>query len=145
MRLTLLLFGIVSPRKGGPPRVSETLRKSPGLEDISQGRLALGTPGEVNVDVKTIATLEPSAECKGNLLQASVDANGQYTVTNPHKGFSKTYRGEAVIRSRPMRYPPSAASVTEATLAIQWSPHLYRTPRFIALSGMLLPLARPSL
>lgn len=29
------------PRKGGPPAVSDTLRKSPGLEDIWQGHLAL--------------------------------------------------------------------------------------------------------
>jgi hypothetical protein len=79
------------PRKGGPPSVFETLRKSPGLEDIWQGHLALGTPKEVNTDDKMIANLESSAECKGNLLQVSIDANGQYTVTNLRNGFSKTY------------------------------------------------------
>src|SRR5207248_706726 len=36
------------PRKGGPVSVFETLRKSPGLEDIWQGHLALGIPKEVN-------------------------------------------------------------------------------------------------
>ena len=62
------------PRKGGPASVFEVLRKSPGLEDIWQGHLALGTPKEVNTDEKMIANLEPSAECKGNLLEVSVDA-----------------------------------------------------------------------
>ena len=80
------------PRKGGPASVFEVLRKSPGLEDIWQGHLALGTPKEVNTDEKMIANLEPSAECKGNLLEVSVDANGQYRVTNPRNGFSKTYQ-----------------------------------------------------
>jgi competence protein ComEC len=80
------------PRKGGPASVFETLRKSPGLEDIWQGHLALGTPKETNTDQKMIANLEPSAECKGNLLKVSVASNGSYTVTNFRNGFSKTYQ-----------------------------------------------------
>ena len=79
------------PRKGGPASVFEILRKSPGLEDIWQGHLALGTPKEVNTDEKMIANLEPSAQCKGNLLKVSVASNGKYTMTNPRTGFSKTY------------------------------------------------------
>jgi competence protein ComEC len=80
------------PRKGGPASVFEVLRKSPGLEDIWQGHLALGIPKEVNTDEKMIANLEPTAECKGNLLEVSVDADGKYTVTNLRNGFSKTYQ-----------------------------------------------------
>ena len=80
------------PRKGGPSSVFETLRKSPGLEDIWQGHLALGTPKEVNTDERMIANLEPTADCKGNLLKASVDSKGQFTLTNLRNGFSKTYR-----------------------------------------------------
>jgi competence protein ComEC len=79
------------PRKGGPPSVFDVLRHSPGLEDIWQGHLALGTPKEVNSDEKMIANLEPSAECKGNWLKASVDSKGRYTLTNPRTGFTKTY------------------------------------------------------
>jgi len=79
------------PRKGGPASVFETLRKSPGLEDIWQGHLALGTPKEVNTAEKMIANLEPSAECKGNLLKLSVAPDGKYTMTNLRTGFSKTY------------------------------------------------------
>jgi competence protein ComEC len=80
------------PRKGGPASVFEVLRKSPGLEDIWQGHLALGTPKDVNTDEKMIANLEPGAECKGNLLEVSVDANGRYTMSNLRNGFSKTYQ-----------------------------------------------------
>jgi competence protein ComEC len=79
------------PRKGAPPAVFEILRKSPGLEDIWQGHLALGAPKEVNTDEKMIANLEPTAECKGNLLKASVASDGKYTMSNERNGFSKTY------------------------------------------------------
>ena len=82
------------PRKGGPASVFDVLRHSPGLEDIWQGHLALGAPKEVNTDEKMIANLEPSAECKGNWLKASVDPNGRYTLTNPRNGFSKTYEAK---------------------------------------------------
>jgi competence protein ComEC len=82
------------PRKGGPASVFETLRKSPGLEDIWQGHLALGTPKDVNTDEKMIGNLEPSAECKGNWLKVSVAPDGKYTMTNPRTGFSKTYQSK---------------------------------------------------
>jgi competence protein ComEC len=79
------------PRKGGPPDVFDVLHRSPGLEDIWQGHLALGTPKEVQSDEKMIANLDSTAECKGNLIMVSVDPNGRYTVTNQGNGFHKTY------------------------------------------------------
>jgi competence protein ComEC len=79
------------PRKGGPATVFEILRKSPGLEDIWQGHLALSTPKEVNTDEKMIANLEATPECKGNLLKVSVAPDGKYTVTNERNQYSKTY------------------------------------------------------
>ena len=82
------------PRKGGPAAVFETLRKSPGLEDIWQGHLALGTPKDVNSDEKMIGNLGPSAECTGNLLKLSVAPDGKYTMTNPRTGYSKTYESK---------------------------------------------------
>jgi hypothetical protein len=82
------------PRKGGQASVFETLRKSPGLQDIWQGHLALGTPKETNTDEKMIANLEPTAECKGNLLKLSVAPDGKYTITNLRTGFSKTYQSK---------------------------------------------------
>src|SRR3954447_15073672 len=82
------------PRKGGQASVFETLRKSPGLQDIWQGHLALGTAKETNTDEKMIANLEPTAECKGNLLKLSVAPDGKYTMTNLRTGFSKTYQSK---------------------------------------------------
>jgi len=82
------------PRKGGTVAVFETWRKSPGLQDIWQGHVALALPKEVNTDEKMIANLEPTAECKGNLLTVSVAPNGKYTVTNARNGYSKTYQAK---------------------------------------------------
>jgi competence protein ComEC len=79
------------PRKGGPPAIFEILRKSPGVEDIWQGHLALGTPKEMNSNEQMIANFEPTAECKGNWLKASITPDGKYTITNGRNGFSKTY------------------------------------------------------
>ena len=79
------------PRKGGPASVFEILRKSPGIQDIWQGHLALGTPKEVNTDEKMIANLGPTQDCPANLLKVSVAPDGKYTVTNARNGFSKTY------------------------------------------------------
>lgn len=82
------------PRKGGPASVFEILRKSPGLQDIWQGHVALGTPKEVNSDETMIANLGPSAECTGNLLKLSVEPDGKYTMTNLRNGYSKTYQSK---------------------------------------------------
>jgi competence protein ComEC len=82
------------PRKGGPASVFEILKKSPGLEDIWQGHLALGTPKEVNTDEKMIANLGPSQGCEGKLLKVSVAPDGKYTMTNERNGFSKTYQAK---------------------------------------------------
>jgi len=74
--------------------VFETFRKSTVLEDIWQGHLALGTPKEINTDERMIANLEPTAECKGNLLKVSVASDGTYTMTNMRNGFSKSYKSQ---------------------------------------------------
>jgi competence protein ComEC len=82
------------PRKGGQASVFETLHKSPGLQDVWQGHLAMMTPKEVNSDEKMIANLTASAECTGNLIKASVNSKGEYTLTNVRNGFSKTYQSK---------------------------------------------------
>ncbi len=79
------------PKKGGPPGTFEILRKSPGLEDIWQGHLALGTPKELNSDESMIANLGPTEGCEGHYLKASIAKDGKYTVSNGRTGFSKTY------------------------------------------------------
>ena len=81
-------------RKGGPASVFEILRKSPGLQDIWQGHLALGAPKEVNADENQIANLEPGAQDKAHLLKASVAPDGKFTLTNYRTNFSKTYNSK---------------------------------------------------
>ncbi len=78
--------------KGGPVSVFDTLRHSPGLQDIWQVHLALKIPKEVNTNEQMIANMGPTAECKGDMLKASVDSKGQFTITNLRNGFSKTYQ-----------------------------------------------------
>jgi hypothetical protein len=82
------------PRKGGPASVFETLRKTGGVQDIWQGHLALGTPKEINAPENMIANMEASADCTGNLLMVSVEANGKFTMTNLRNGFSKSYQAK---------------------------------------------------
>jgi competence protein ComEC len=80
------------PKKGGPPSTFEILRKSPGLEDIWQGHLALGTAKELNTRDEMIANLEPTETCQGHWLKVSVARDGKYTVSNSRTGFHKTYQ-----------------------------------------------------
>lgn len=82
------------PRKGGPVSVFELLRSIPGLQDIWQGHLALAIPKDVNSDEKLIANLSPTVECKGELLQATVDASGNFTMKNQRTGYTKTYASQ---------------------------------------------------
>ena len=72
----------------------ETFRKTPGLEDIWQGHLALATPKEVNTGENMIANLGQTADCPGNVLKVSVTSNGKYTMTNLRNNFSKTYQAK---------------------------------------------------
>ncbi len=82
------------PRKGGQATVFETLRKSGGVGDIWQGHLALDTPKEVNTGEDMIANMEPTAECKGNMLKVSVESKGTFIMTNLRNGFTKTYNSK---------------------------------------------------
>ena len=75
-------------RKGGNKETFETLKKSPGLQDLWQVHRSLEA-GDLNSDERLIAN--PEAECQGHWLKVSVASNGKYTVTNSRNNFSKTY------------------------------------------------------
>jgi beta-lactamase superfamily II metal-dependent hydrolase len=79
------------PRKGLHPAAYELISKIPGIEGIWQGHLALAGDKQHNTSEDMIANLEPTAECKGNWLKASVGRDGKFTLTNGRNGFSKTY------------------------------------------------------
>jgi hypothetical protein len=79
------------PRKGWQPSAWELVSKIDGLEGIWQGHQALGSDASHNTNPDMIANLEATADCKGNWIKASVQADGRVTMTNSRTGFSKTY------------------------------------------------------
>jgi beta-lactamase superfamily II metal-dependent hydrolase len=65
----------------------------PGIEGIWQGHLSLVDKDPThNTSPDMIANFEETAECQGHWIKASVQANGQFTVTNGRNGYSRTYR-----------------------------------------------------
>jgi competence protein ComEC len=79
------------PRKGLGANAWDTIAKIPGLEDTWQVHLSLATDAAHNTSEQKIANAEPTAECKGNFLKASIATDGKFTITNSRNGFSKTY------------------------------------------------------
>jgi beta-lactamase superfamily II metal-dependent hydrolase len=79
------------PRKGWQVSAWDTAQKIQGLEDIWQIHLALATDKDHNVAEEKIANLEPTNECKGHWLKASIARDGKFTLTNGRNGFSKSY------------------------------------------------------
>ncbi len=78
-------------KKGGSPKTFDTLRKSPGFEDLWQVHYSLTGGKERNTDESLIAN--PSADAdQGRWLKLTAEADGSFTVTNSRNSFSKTYR-----------------------------------------------------
>jgi beta-lactamase superfamily II metal-dependent hydrolase len=80
------------PRKGGHKQVFETLKKSPGIQDVWQVHWSEVADKEQNSPETMIANMTPTAECKGHWMKVSVESNGKFTVTNGRNNFSKTYQ-----------------------------------------------------
>ncbi len=79
------------PRKGLGANAWDTIAKIPGLEDTWQVHLSLATDAAHNTSEQKIANSEPTTECKGSFLKASISSDGKYTITNSRNGFSKSY------------------------------------------------------
>ncbi|HXP88142.1 MAG TPA: MBL fold metallo-hydrolase [Bryobacteraceae bacterium] len=79
------------PRKGWDPGAFDVVQKIKGLEGVWQIHQALASDAAHNVDPKMIANQEETAQCQGHWLKASVEANGNFTLTNSRTGFSKSY------------------------------------------------------
>ena len=80
------------PRKGWHAGAWDTAQKIQGLEGIWQIHQALATDAAHNTNSDMIANTEPTDQCKGNWIKASVARDGSFTVTNGRNGFSKTYK-----------------------------------------------------
>jgi competence protein ComEC len=79
------------PTKGWQNSAWDTVSKIQGLEDVWQIHQAMGPNHDHNVNPERIANLEPTDQCKGLSLRASVSKDGKFTLTNSRNGFSKTY------------------------------------------------------
>ena len=79
------------PTKGWQNSAWDTVAKISGLEDVWQLHRAMGPNHDHNVNPEQIANLEPTEECKGRGLMASVNSDGKFTLTNERTGFTKAY------------------------------------------------------
>lgn len=79
------------PRKGLQVSAWDTISRIQGLEGVWQSHLALASDKEHNTDEQRIANLQPTDQCKGNWLKASISKDGKFTLTNGRNGYSQTY------------------------------------------------------
>jgi competence protein ComEC len=77
-------------RKGGSPEAWETVRSSPGLEDLWQVHYAAESDKDHNVAEAKIANVDEKADA-GDWLRVSADSNGVITVYNSRNKYEKTY------------------------------------------------------
>jgi competence protein ComEC len=77
------------PHKGGSKEAWETVRNSPGLEDLWQLHYAMGSDREHNVPEMFIAN--PSENCEGKYIKVTAGQDGSFTVSNSRNDYQKTY------------------------------------------------------
>jgi beta-lactamase superfamily II metal-dependent hydrolase len=77
-------------RHGGQAGALQTVRDSPGLEDMWQMHLTPSAGKERNAPEKFIANLS-EADCRAYWIKVAARRDGSFRVTNTRNGFSKTY------------------------------------------------------
>jgi len=75
--------------KGGSPDAWETIRNSPGLQDLWQLHYALDSDKAHNVSEMFIANLDE--KCEGKYIHVTAEPNGTFTILNSRNGYKKTY------------------------------------------------------
>ncbi len=76
-------------RKGGSPAAIQTIRQSPGLEDLWQVHYSIAAGKEGNVPDSFIANLDENDEGFG--LKVVAESNGAFAVSNLRNRFEKKY------------------------------------------------------
>ena len=79
------------PRKGLQASAWDTIQRIPGLQGVWQSHLALATDKEHNTAEDMIANLEPTGQCPGHWLKASVSPSGRFTLANSRNGYCRSY------------------------------------------------------
>ncbi|HZT32904.1 MAG TPA: MBL fold metallo-hydrolase [Bryobacteraceae bacterium] len=77
-------------KKGGTAEAWQTIRHSPGLQDIWQLHFAVAGGRDNNAPDTFIANTDE--HCTGNWIRLSAEKDGAFTVTNSRNKYSKTYR-----------------------------------------------------
>lgn len=80
-------------RHGGQIGAWQTVRDSPGLEDIWQMHFTPAAGKEHNAPEKFIANLS-EVDCRAYWIKVAARRDGSFRVTNARNGFSKTYPKE---------------------------------------------------
>jgi competence protein ComEC len=84
------------PIKGGAAETIETLRRVKSLEALYQLHKNLALQPEAQTAPEYIANVEPTAQCRGTHIQASVAADGaSYTVQIGTEGKPRTFQVRA--------------------------------------------------
>jgi len=78
------------PRKAGEARTFGTLKSQAEIQAIYQLHRNVLTTEKDNAPPDFVANDEEA--CQGNFIKVSVDANGDYSVSIPAKGISRSYR-----------------------------------------------------
>jgi competence protein ComEC len=76
-------------RKGGTPPAWQTIRSSPGLEDLWQLHYAVDAGAGHNAAETFIANMD---ETTSHGIKISASNDGSFTVTNGRNGYSKSYK-----------------------------------------------------
>lgn len=76
-------------KKGGSPDAWQTIRSSPGLEDLWQLHFAVAGGKDNNAPDSFIANLEEA--CEGKHLKLSAMPDGSFSVVNSRNKYQKTY------------------------------------------------------
>ncbi len=83
------------PRKGGDPESYAVVRDTPGIQDIWQLHLALGSDATANTDPRLIANLTEETDCHGHWIKATIPPDGRsWTMTNGRTGYSRNYQSK---------------------------------------------------
>jgi len=77
------------PTKGGSPEAFQTIRTSPGIEDVWQLHYSQNATKEENAPEPFIVNVDQDASVSWIKLSAGLD--GGFTITNSRNGKSKTY------------------------------------------------------
>ncbi len=77
-------------RKGGSPAAIETVRKSPGLQDLWMVHYSIAAGKDGNVPDSFIANVDEATE-QGHGLKVSGESSGAFTVRNERNKFEKKY------------------------------------------------------